>query len=129
MAGDVVAPVLEFLRDRADALLELGVDRQRIVVDPGVGFGKTVEQNFSLLAQQSRLLTMGFPVLGAWSRKSSLGAVTNHVSPADRVAASVAAALMAVERGARIVRVHDVAQTVDALKVWQAVQEATMPPP
>jgi dihydropteroate synthase len=129
MAGDVVAPVLEFLRDRADALLELGVDRQRIVLDPGVGFGKTVEQNFSLLAQQQSLLTMGFPVLGAWSRKSSLGAVTNRERPADRVAASVAAALMAVERGARIVRVHDVAQTVDALKVWQAVEGATMPPP
>ena len=129
MAGDVVAPVLEFLRDRADALLELGVDRQRIVLDPGVGFGKTVEQNFSLLAQQQSLLKLGFPLLGAWSRKSSLGAVTNRERPADRVAASVAAALMAIERGARIVRVHDVAQTVDALKVWQAVQEATMPPP
>lgn len=129
MAGDVVAPVLEFLRDRADALLELGVDRQRIVVDPGVGFGKTVAQNFSLLAQQQSLLKLGFPLLGAWSRKSSLGAVTNRERPSDRAAASVAAALMAVERGARIVRVHDVAQTVDALKVWQAVQEATMPPP
>ena len=129
MAGDVVAPVLEFLRDRADALLELGVDRQRIVLDPGVGFGKTVEQNFSLLAQQQSLLKLGFPLLGAWSRKSSLGAVTNRERPADRVAASVAAALMAIERGARIVRVHDVAQTVDALKVWQAVQDATMPSP
>lgn len=129
MAGDVVAPVLEFLRDRADALLELGVDRQRIVLDPGVGFGKTVEQNFSLLAQQQSLLKLGFPLLGAWSRKSSLGAVTNRECPADRVAASVAAALMAIERGARIVRVHDVAQTVDALKVWQAVQDATMPSP
>ncbi|MDR7149453.1 dihydropteroate synthase [Hydrogenophaga palleronii] len=129
MAGDVVAPVLEFLRTRADALLGLGVDRQRIVVDPGVGFGKTVEQNFSLLAQQQNLLTMGFPVLAAWSRKSSLGAVTNRERPADRIAASEAAALMAVERGARIVRVHDVAQTVDALKVWQAVQEATTSSP
>jgi dihydropteroate synthase len=127
MAGDVVAPVLEFLRDRADALLELGVDRRRIVVDPGVGFGKTVGQNFSLLAQQQSLLNMGFPVLGASSHKSSLGAVTNRERPADRVAASVAAALMAVERGARIVRVHDVAQTVDALKVWQAVQDAATP--
>lgn len=129
MAGDVLAPVREFLRDRADALLELGVDRRRIVVDPGVGFGKTVEQNFSLLAHQQKLLAMGFPVLGAWSRKSSLGALTGRERPVDRVAASVAAALLSVERGARIVRVHDVAQTVDALKVWQAVQDATMPSP
>ncbi|MDP2743079.1 MAG: dihydropteroate synthase [Hydrogenophaga sp.] len=124
MAGDVVAPVIDFLRSRADALLALGVAQARIVLDPGVGFGKTVEQNFSLLAQQERLLKMGFPLLGAWSRKSSLGAVTHRERPADRVAASVAAALMAVERGARIVRVHDVAQTVDALKVWLAVQAA-----
>lgn len=124
MAGDVVAPVARFLRDRVDALLALGVGRQRIVLDPGVGFGKTVEQNFSLLAKQQALLELGFPVLCAWSRKSSLGAVVNREHPADRVAASVAAALMAVERGARLVRVHDVAQTVDALKVWQAVQAA-----
>jgi len=124
MAGDVVAPVIDFLRGRADALLALGVEKARIVLDPGVGFGKTVEQNFSLLAKQKTLLEMGFPVLGAWSRKSSLGAVTQRERPTDRVAASVAAALMAVERGARIVRVHDVAQTVDALKVWQAVQAA-----
>ncbi|MDO8904612.1 dihydropteroate synthase [Hydrogenophaga sp.] len=124
MTGGVVGPVAHFLRDRADALLTLGVVRQRIVLDPGVGFGKTVDQNFSLLAQQQRLLKLGFPLLGAWSRKSSLGAVTGRERPADRVSASVAAALMAVERGARIVRVHDVLQTVDALKVWQAVQAA-----
>jgi len=124
MEGDVVAPVIEFLRARADALLALGVAQERVVLDPGVGFGKTVEQNFSLLAQQQSLLELGFPLLGAWSRKSSLGAVTHRERPTDRVAASVAAALMAVERGARIVRVHDVAQTVDALKVWQAVQAA-----
>ncbi len=124
MEGDVVAPVARFLRERADALLALGVGRQRIVLDPGVGFGKTVEQNFSLLARQQALLELGFPVLCAWSRKSSLGAVANRERPADRGAASVAAALIAVERGARLVRVHDVAQTVDALKVWQAVQAA-----
>jgi dihydropteroate synthase len=124
MAGDVLGPVTQFLRDRAETLLALGVAKERIILDPGVGFGKTVKQNFSLLAQQEVLLEMGFPILGAWSRKSSLGAVTHREGPADRLAASVAAALMAVERGVRIVRVHDVAQTVDALKVWQAVHEA-----
>lgn len=125
MAGDVLGSVTQFLRDRAEALLALGVAKERIILDPGVGFGKTVKQNFSLLAQQDVLLEMGFPLLGAWSRKSSLGAVTHREAPADRLAASVAAALMAVERGVRIVRVHDVAQTVDALKVWQAVHEAS----
>jgi dihydropteroate synthase len=120
MEGDVLPGVIAFLKARAEALQSLGVSGGRIVLDPGVGFGKTVAQNFSLLAQQDRLLALGFPLLAGWSRKSSLGAVTGHESPTDRVAASVAAALLAVERGARIVRVHDVRETVDALRVWQA---------
>jgi len=122
MVGDVLAPVVDFLRDRAAALTALGVDPTRIVLDPGIGFGKTVEQNLSLLTRQRELLGLGLPLLAGWSRKSSLGAVTGRDDPADRVAASVAAALLAVSRGARVVRVHDVAATVDALKIWQAVQ-------
>jgi dihydropteroate synthase len=118
--GDVLPDVMAFLQQRAQALQSLGVSAGRIVLDPGIGFGKTVAQNFSLLAQQDRLLALGFPLLAGWSRKSSLGAVTGHESPTDRVVASVAAALLAVERGARIVRVHDVRETVDALRVWQA---------
>jgi dihydropteroate synthase len=120
MLGDVVPPVVDFLNERAQALRATGVARERLVLDPGIGFGKTVAQNFSLLAQQSALLALGYPLLAGWSRKSSLGQVTGHDQPADRVTASVAAALLAVERGARVVRVHDVRPTVDALKVWRA---------
>jgi dihydropteroate synthase len=120
MLGDVVPPVVDFLNERAQALRASGVARERLVLDPGIGFGKTVAQNFSLLAQQSALLALGYPLLAGWSRKSSLGQVTGRDLPADRVTASVAAALLAVERGARVVRVHDVRPTVDALKVWRA---------
>jgi dihydropteroate synthase len=120
MAGDVVGPVAGFLSERASALTTSGVAAERIVLDPGIGFGKTVAQNFSLLAHQPALLALGYPLLAGWSRKSSLGYVTGREVPAERVAASVAAALLAVERGARVVRVHDVRETVDALKVWRA---------
>ena len=122
MVGDVLAPVIEFLRDHVAALTAFGVAPTRIVLDPGIGFCKTVAQNFSLLARQRELLALGFPLLAGWSRKSSLGTVTGREDPADRVAASVAAVVLAVERGARVVRVHDVAATVDALRVWHAVQ-------
>ena len=122
MEGDVLPSVVAFLRERADALTARGMARERIVLDAGVGFGKTVAQNFSLLARQSELMALGWPMLAGWSRKSSLGAVTGREEPAKRVAASVAAALLSVERGARVVRVHDVRETVDALKVWQAIQ-------
>lgn len=120
MEGGVVDQVAEFLGTRASALAASGVATRRIVLDPGIGFGKTVAQNFSLLAHQPQLLALGYPLLAGWSRKSSLGHVTGREVPAERVAASVAAALLAVERGARVVRVHDVRETVDALKVWQA---------
>jgi len=121
MEGDVLPAVAAFLDNRARALRALGVAAPRIVLDPGIGFGKTVAQNFSLLARQIELCELGYPLLAGWSRKSSLGAVTGHEQPADRMAASVAAALLAVDRGARVVRVHDVRETVDALKVWQAM--------
>lgn len=117
--ADVVSEVADFLRRRADLLLSLGVDPRRITLDPGIGFGKTVAQNFSLLAGQHALLALGYPVLAGWSRKSSLGAVTGR-PVGDRLVGSVAAALAAVLHGARIVRVHDVAATVDALAVWRA---------
>ena len=114
---DVVTEVRDFLQARAAALRERGVAGERIVLDPGYGFGKSVGHNFELLRRQRELLGAGYPLLAGWSRKSWLGAVTGRAVN-ERLAASVAAALAAVERGARIVRVHDVAATVDALKVW-----------
>lgn len=117
--GDVLAEVAAFLAERAQLLRTMGVDAARITVDPGIGFGKTVAHNFQLLARQRELLALGYPLLAGWSRKSSLGTVTGRAAE-DRLAASVAAALAAVLNGASVVRVHDVAATVDALKVWQA---------
>ncbi len=122
MQGDVVPLVSEFLRVRVSALRALNVAAERIVLDPGIGFGKTVEQNFSLLARQQELLVDGYPLLAGWSRKSSLGVVTGRELPAERVSASVAAALLAVDRGGRVVRVHDVRETGDVLGVWAAMQ-------
>ncbi|RYF71314.1 MAG: dihydropteroate synthase [Comamonadaceae bacterium] len=121
MTGDVVAQVQAFLAAAAAALRSAGVAASRIVLDPGIGFGKTVAQNFALLARQAELLIPGYPLLAGWSRKSSLGAVTGIEMPAQRMLPSVAAALLAVERGARIVRVHDVRETVGVLEVWQAM--------
>jgi dihydropteroate synthase len=126
MQGDAVPQVREFLRQRSEALRQRGVSVTRIAWDPGIGFGKTVEQNFALLARQRELLHDGYPLLAGWSRKSSLGAVTGAALP-DRLVPSVAAALLAIDRGARIVRVHDVRETVAALKVWVATQAAPGP--
>lgn len=129
MDGNVVAAVRRFLQMRKDDLQAMGVDARRLMMDPGIGFGKTVAQNFALLAHQSDLLALGCPVLAGWSRKSSLGAVLaekgQSTEPHARQAASVAAALLAVDRGASVVRVHDVKDTVDALRVWQAMQANT----
>lgn len=127
MTGDVLQEVKAFLESRVQAMTGQGVSSERIVLDPGVGFGKTVAQNLSLLARQAEWQLQGFPVLAGWSRKSTLGAVLVQEgvvpAPGDRVHASVAAALLAVDRGAHVVRVHDVQPTVDALKVWQALRE------
>jgi dihydropteroate synthase len=126
MEGAIVPDVLAFLRNSASALLALGVKMPQIALDPGVGFGKTVAQNFSLLARQAEFLTLGFPLLVGWSRKSSLAAMGAPLPGVDtaavheRMVPSLAAALLAVERGARVVRVHDVGPTVQALKVWRA---------
>ncbi|MDQ5897480.1 MAG: dihydropteroate synthase [Pseudomonadota bacterium] len=116
---DVVAEVAAHLAGRVAELGRRGVARERIVLDPGIGFGKRVEDNFALISGQRALLALGLPVLAGWSRKSSLGAVTGR-PVGERLAASVAAALAAAHCGARVVRVHDVAETVDALQVWSA---------
>lgn len=116
---DVVAEVSDFLRERLQAVMARGVAAERIVLDPGIGFGKSVDHNLELMRRQRELLGLGYPLLLGWSRKSTLGALTGRPVE-DRLAASVAAALASVQLGARIVRVHDVAATVDALKVWGA---------
>ncbi|MDR0226145.1 MAG: dihydropteroate synthase [Burkholderiaceae bacterium] len=122
MQGDAVPEVLGFLQQCSQALEALGVARERIVWDYGIGFGKSVAQNFSLLARQRELLGLDFALLAGWSRKGSLGQVSG-LPQGRRMVPSVAAALLAVERGARVVRVHDVADTVAALGVWQAMQD------
>ncbi len=118
---DVVDDVSAFLAARSGQLLSLGVARERIVLDPGLGFGKTMQHNVALHRHMPRLCDLGFPVLVGWSRKSTLGTITGRPVQ-QRQAASVAAALAAASRGARVLRVHDVAATVDALKTWQALQ-------
>jgi len=118
---DVVADVAAFLAERAAACVAEGIDRARIVLDPGFGFGKTVEHNLTLLRRLSEIAALGYPLLAGLSRKSTIGMLTGR-DVDDRMAGSVAAALAAVARGAAIVRVHDVRETADALKVWRAVQ-------
>ena len=117
--ADVLTEVSALLQDRLTALTTRGVAADRIVLDPGIGFGKTVEHNVELLRRQRELLSLGRPLLVGWSRKSTLGALTGRVV-GDRLAASLAAALAALVQGASILRVHDVAATVDALMVWRA---------
>jgi dihydropteroate synthase len=119
MQGDlaaIVSQVLSFLERHRKKISRLGVDLSRITIDPGIGFGKTLEQNFALLARQRELLVLGVPLLSGWSRKTSLGAVTGLVM-AERMPPSIVAAVLAVQNGASIVRVHDVRETVAALKV------------
>ena len=130
MEGDVVPKVLSFLQLSTQDLCGLGVDLARICIDPGIGFGKTVPQNFALLARQRELLAIGVAVMAGWSRKSSLAAVTQRslstvatLDVSDRMVPSVAAALLAVQNGAHLVRVHDVKETVQALKVLRATQQ------
>jgi dihydropteroate synthase len=116
---DVLDEVRHFLRSRLHALTTAGIGLERITLDPGIGFGKTPQHNLALLQRQAELLDLGRPLLLGWSRKSTLGELTGR--PVDqRLAASLAAALAAVQKGAAVVRVHDVAQTVDALRVWKA---------
>jgi dihydropteroate synthase len=117
---DVVREVGDFLRERANAAMAIGIDRRRLCIDPGFGFGKNLSHNLTLLGQLGDLQSaVGLPLLAGLSRKSMIGTLTDR--PAEqRLAGSIGAALVAVMQGARIVRVHDVAETVDAIKVWQA---------
>jgi dihydropteroate synthase len=130
MEGDILPDVIAFLQGRCLALADLGVSPSRVIVDPGIGFGKTVAQNFSLLARQSEIMSLGYPLLAGWSRKSALGRVIDAAGyptkAHERTAASVSAAVMAVERGAQVVRVHDVKETAQAICVWQAVKAASV---
>jgi dihydropteroate synthase len=116
----VVAEVSAFLAARAAAAQAAGISAERIVLDPGIGFGKTIEHNLELARRQRELLALGYPLLLGWSRKGTLGQLTGRALD-ERLAASIAAALAAVAAGAAVVRVHDVAATVDALKVWRAL--------
>ncbi len=118
---DVVGEVHRFLTDRLFACEMAGIDRRKVMLDPGFGFGKTLEHNLALLCELERFANLGSGVYVGLSRKSMIGALTGRTAPSDRAAGSAAAALIAVQRGARMVRVHDVAVTVDALAVWQAV--------
>ncbi len=124
---DVVGQVHRFLAERIFAAEMAGIDRKKIVVDPGFGFGKTTAHNLQLLAQLRRFTELGVPVLAGLSRKRSIGELTGREDPQQRVAGSVAAHVIAAQNGAMLLRTHDVAATVDALKVWNAV--AAIPPP
>lgn len=126
---DVVGEVHRFLAERIFAAEMAGIDRKRIVVDPGFGFGKTPAHNLQLLARLERFGELGVPVLAGLSRKRTIGELTGRESPVERVHGSVAAHLIAAQRGARLLRVHDVAATVDALKVWNAVAAVPVPRP
>lgn len=123
--GDVVAEVAAFLAQRAEAAQACGIPADCIALDPGYGFAKNAAHNLLLLAGQRRLAELGYPLLVGWSRKRTLGDITGR--PVDqRLPASLAAALRAVSAGANVLRVHDVAATVDAVKVWAAVDAATI---
>jgi len=115
---DVIAQVMQFLNERAELLKTKGVEGNRIAIDPGFGFGKSLEHNLSMLRHFHQFSLLGYAVLAGISRKSMLGKITGKDTH-ERVAPSVAAAIMAADRGARIMRVHDVPETVDALKLWE----------
>jgi len=124
---DVVAEVHRFLAERMFSAEMAGVAKKNLVIDLGFGFGKTTGHNMTLLARSERFLELGVPMLAGLSRKRSIGELTGREDPRERVAGSVAAHLIAAQRGARILRVHDVAATVDALSVWAAVDAVPMP--
>jgi dihydropteroate synthase len=124
---DVVGDVHRFLTERVFSAEMAGIDKKKIVVDPGFGFGKTTTHNLKLLAQFERFREIGVPVLAGLSRKRTIGELTGRDRPGDRIHGSVAAHLIAAQRGAAILRVHDVAATVDALKIWNAIAEVPVP--
>jgi dihydropteroate synthase len=118
---DVVEEVGSFLREQAEWLVREGLPKERIWIDPGIGFGKTVEHNVELLRHLERLVGMGFGVMVGVSRKSFIGRIAGVESPGDRLPGSLGAMLFAVAKGAKMVRVHDVKETVQALRVWGAL--------
>ena len=117
---DIIAEVRQFLNDRAKLLISKGISGNRIAIDPGFGFGKSLEHNLNMLANFADFSALGLPVLAGISRKSMIRKITGKDAN-DRVAPSIAAAIMAADRGAQIIRVHDVPETVDALKLWEAI--------
>ncbi len=125
---DVVEDVRRDLATSLQRVKEAGINAERVVLDPGIGFAKTAAHNVTLLSRQQELLSLGRPLLVGWSRKGTLGQITGRAVQ-QRLAASVAAALASVARGASVVRVHDVAETVDALAVWRAAQTGRLEPP
>ncbi|RZA20918.1 MAG: dihydropteroate synthase [Lysobacteraceae bacterium] len=127
MYDDVAGEVHRFLAERIFTAEMAGIDKKRIVVDPGFGFGKSTGHNLQLLAQLQRFTELGVPVLAGLSRKKTIGELTGHDDPRQRVSGSVAAHLIAAQRGALLLRVHDVAATVGALKVWNALAAVPMP--
>jgi dihydropteroate synthase len=120
---DVVEDLLAFFRERIATCRAAGIRAEHLVLDPGFGFGKTLEHNLALLDRFGRFRTLGLPLLAGISRKSMLGRITGREAPDERVAASVAAAVLAAERGADVLRVHDVAETVDAVKLIHALRD------
>ncbi len=124
---DVVADVHRFLAERIFSAEMAGIAKKKIVVDPGFGFGKSTAHNLALLARLDRFVDLGVPVLAGLSRKRSIGELTGRTDPHDRIYGSLAAHLIAAQRGAKLLRVHDVAATVDALKIWNAVNEVAVP--
>ena len=119
---DVVAEVLLFLKNRIEKAVQASITRERIVVDPGFGFGKTLDHNLALLKELNRFKELGVPLLAGWSRKSSLGKITGR-PPDERLPASLAMALLSLQAGATILRVHDVRETKDVIAVWQAYNQ------
>lgn len=125
--GAVIDEVRDWLRQRVDAATQAGIAQEKLLIDPGFGFGKTLAHNLKLLAELSCFSEMGYPLLVGLSRKSMLGTLTGRDNPHERVYGGIAAALCAISQGAAIVRVHDVGATVDALKIWQAVEDTKTP--
>lgn len=119
---DVIAEVSQFLDERVQVLVQKGISKNRIAIDPGFGFGKSLEHNVNMLAHFDSFSALGYPVLAGISRKSMLGKITGKDTH-ERLASSIAAAILAADRGAQIIRVHDVPETVDALKIWEALQD------
>ena len=120
--SSVVEEVITFLKDQVDRCVSAGIQKNKIILDPGFGFGKTLGHNLTLLNRLDQLVALGYPVLSGTSRKSMLGVVTGR-EPEQRLGASISSAVIAAQKGAAIIRVHDVAETVDALKLWKAACE------